>query len=432
MQVDGKEVTEQIDQARSELEIEHGHREAMLQLQLDQHRKDFAKLEDEFRDALRSESKRFEATYNRYTAIDGQMSTMQKALAKSTWSERHLKTVLAEVTKMVRQQQGTINGLTTKFKAERDAHAAVDHELEAERDRATLEAGRADTLAKDAEKLLSRVAGLEKVIQGLRDERDLWSRELAAQGANLAADRGTLESTVSVLRSELAATKQTIGNLEDAVRIKGKLNDDQADSVRKLKLSLTERDRQFKAADEEFKRRIGDLEDRLEAERSLSRKLQEDLEAALDRKDGLKDEVAELKEALDGIKRDDVRSRQQATAKTEMLAQVEQEVSELRQKCQGREKELVAENTALKELVAKCERQLRQCDDAFREQIGAKNRQYDLLEAGAKQTSQGLALAQRQIATNEAEMRDLLREMEAQKRATTLKVEQLKNVMQGL
>ena len=74
MQVDGKEVTEQIDQARSELEIEHGHREAMLQLQLDQHRKDFAKLEDEFRDALRSESKRFEATYNRYTAIDGQMS----------------------------------------------------------------------------------------------------------------------------------------------------------------------------------------------------------------------------------------------------------------------------------------------------------------------------------------------------------------------
>ena len=133
-----------------------------------------------------------------------------------------------------------------------------------------------------------------------------------------------------------------------------------------------------------------------------------------------------------GIKRDDVRSRQQATAKTEMLAQVEQEVSELRQKCQGREKELVAENTALKELVAKCERQLRQCDDAFREQIGAKNRQYDLLEAGAKQTSQGLALAQRQIATNEAEMRDLLREMEAQKRATTLKVEQLKNVMQGL
>ena len=39
---------------------------------------------------------------------------------------------------MVKQQQGTINGLTTKSKAERDAHAesyaAVDHEREAERE----------------------------------------------------------------------------------------------------------------------------------------------------------------------------------------------------------------------------------------------------------------------------------------------------------
>ena len=59
-------------------------------------------------------------------------------MSVATPGERHLKTVLAEVIKMVKQQQGTINGLTTKSKAERDAHAesyaAVDHELEAERE----------------------------------------------------------------------------------------------------------------------------------------------------------------------------------------------------------------------------------------------------------------------------------------------------------
>lgn len=44
------------------------------------------------------------------------------------------------------------------------------------------EKARADTLASDIEKLLTRITGLEGVIRGLRDERALWSRELAAQG----------------------------------------------------------------------------------------------------------------------------------------------------------------------------------------------------------------------------------------------------------
>ncbi len=46
------------------------------------------------------------------------------------------------------------------------------------------------------EQVVARIIGLEGVVRGLREERALWSRELAAQGAGLAADRGKLEAQI--------------------------------------------------------------------------------------------------------------------------------------------------------------------------------------------------------------------------------------------
>lgn len=45
----------------------------------------------------------------------------------------------------------------------------------------------------------------------------------AAQGAHLAADRGTLESKVEGLTVELAEARKTAANLRDTIRIKTKV-----------------------------------------------------------------------------------------------------------------------------------------------------------------------------------------------------------------
>jgi len=65
---------------------------------------------------------------------------------------------------------------------------------------------------------------------------------------------------------------------------------------------------------------------RLDAERSLSRQLQEDLEAALDRKTALKEEVADLTSALEATRREAAGFRSQLAGKADLLTQVEGEV----------------------------------------------------------------------------------------------------------
>lgn len=54
-------------------------------------------------------------------------------------------------------------------------------------------------VSKEVEALVGKVAAMDGVIMRLRDERMLWSRELAAQGASLACDRGQLEARTQVI-----------------------------------------------------------------------------------------------------------------------------------------------------------------------------------------------------------------------------------------
>jgi len=63
----------------------------------------------------------------------------------------------------------------------------------------------------------------ESLVAGLRDERKVWSDELAQQGAALAQDRGRLESRVEALQTELAEARKKSDRDLDALRIKSKV-----------------------------------------------------------------------------------------------------------------------------------------------------------------------------------------------------------------
>ena len=47
-------------------------------------------------------------------------------------------------------------------------------------------------------------------MDGLRGERELWSRELAQQGAELAQDRGRMEAQIEALASETASLREEL------------------------------------------------------------------------------------------------------------------------------------------------------------------------------------------------------------------------------
>ena len=53
--------------------------------------------------------------------------------------------------------------------------------------------------------MLAQATAQESVIEGLREERKLWGKELAHQGAALAQNRGRMEAQLDTLTKECKA-----------------------------------------------------------------------------------------------------------------------------------------------------------------------------------------------------------------------------------
>ncbi len=78
------------------------------------------------------------------------------------------------------------------------------------------------TYSQETGRLLAKVQAQESVIEGLREERQLWGRELAHQGATLAQDRGRMEAQLEGLSLEVKTTREQLQREREALRIKEK------------------------------------------------------------------------------------------------------------------------------------------------------------------------------------------------------------------
>ena len=149
----------------------------------------------------------------------------------------------------------------------------------------------------------------ESVIEGLREERKLWGKELAYQGicvymyvcmyvclhviihvcsnlshthtrththtgASLAQDRGRMEAQVEALTQDLKALREQSQNDRDTLRIKEKLLEDQADTIRHLKQTVAARDHEIQSHDLDWQNEQQSLQLQLEQEESTNQDLQ--------------------------------------------------------------------------------------------------------------------------------------------------------------
>ena len=118
------------------------------------------------------------------------------------------------------------------------------------------------------------MAAQESVISGLREERQLWSKELAHQGATLAQDRGRLEMEVDSLSKECKSLREELGRERDAVRIKEKQVEDQLQTIHHIKRELSGKDHEFESRKLEWEREQQSLQLLLEQEEASSQQLQ--------------------------------------------------------------------------------------------------------------------------------------------------------------
>ena len=233
---------------------------------------------------------------------------------------------ISELSSLVREQKARLAELS-RAKSEQVAELRERvQQLEAHLDEARRRMVQFEMLKKDHDKLQAALHAQESLVAGLREERKVWSDELAQQGATLAQDRGRLESRIEALQAELSEARKKSDRDLDALRIKTKVVDDQTETIRKLKDAVVERDEQIRDARAEQLRAQRELESELSTEAAENQTLSDHLSRERSRRDELKSLVTDLQTQLADEQHAHSMLQDRWHEKTNAIATVERQV----------------------------------------------------------------------------------------------------------
>ncbi|KAF3858053.1 hypothetical protein F7725_011254 [Dissostichus mawsoni] len=410
LQPGGADFREAVAKEVASVEERHGHRVLELQEKLEEGRKLYAALEDEFRMALTIEAARFSEVKDTCDQMTAELLGIKATLAQSQQREKKSASLVQELTAMVKEQK---NRITDLIKAKREAVTALKsrlHSLEAEAEQDRRLSLQLELLKKDKGRLLSQLTAQESVIDGLRAERRIWGQELAQQGASLSQDRGRLEARLEVLGAELESQKKLNERDTDALKIKTKIIDDQTETIRRLKESLQERDDQIRRLRDEAVQTQKRVQKQLEEETSEQAELRERIEHLSLRKEELKQQLEDKDAKLEEIKR-------KWQAKADLLTRLESQVKSMKESFDSKERLLLEERDRAIEAQKAAVDKLHCVDDAFRRQLesGQASHQAELLRL-ANDKQKKIEQANQKVYDVEEEMRQLLEETETTKR----------------
>ncbi|KAJ8272776.1 hypothetical protein GJAV_G00093310 [Gymnothorax javanicus] len=365
----GSEFREVLGREVAVVEQRHAQQRAELEEKLAAAKKQYGDLEDEFRLALTIEASRFDELKEGFDRVSAELAERQAALASSQRKEKQATALVQDLTSMVKEQKSRIAEL---IKSKKEAVTELRSRLRSLEVNAEEEKRRSvqlELLKQDKSKLLSQLTAQESVIQGLRSERRIWGQELAQQGASLAQDRGRLEAKIEVLETELETQKKQNERDNDALKIKTKIVDDQTDTIRKLKQGLLDRDDQIRRLREESLQAEKRFQGRLEEEVGPVRELRERVELLTDRKEELKQQLADRELELEEVKSAYHSMNSKWQAKADLLSRLEQQVKRTKEGFDAKEKAVLEERDRAAQAQRAAMEKLRNVDDAFRRQL---------------------------------------------------------------
>uniref|UniRef100_A0A6D2Y0X5 Leucine-rich repeat and coiled-coil domain-containing protein 1 n=1 Tax=Takifugu rubripes TaxID=31033 RepID=A0A6D2Y0X5_TAKRU len=425
LQPGGADFLDAVAKEVASAERRHAQREAELQEKVAEGRKQYAALEDEFRMALTIEAARFSEVKETCDRLTSELQDLKGVLIHSQQKEKKSGSLVQELTTMVKEQKKHISEL---IKCKKEAVTALKRRLlsleaEVEQDRRL--SLQLELLRKEKAQLLSKLTAQESVLDGLKEERKLWSQELAQQGVSLAQDRGRLEARIEVLSTELEDQKKQNERNTDALKIKSKIVDDQTETIRKLKEALQERDDQIRKIAEEAAQAQKKLQQQLEDQKAQQAELRAQWDHLSLRKEDLKQQLEDMHAELEEVKRAYSKKWQE---KADLLTLLESQVKRMKENFDEKEHRLLEERHKATEAAA-VER-LRSVDDAFHQQLESVQaaHQADLLQL-AKQKQEEIERANHKVIEVEEEMRQLLEETQNSKKIMEEKMKRLTNVL---
>ncbi|XP_015744327.1 leucine-rich repeat and coiled-coil domain-containing protein 1 [Python bivittatus] len=394
-------------------------------------------LEDEFRVALTIEAKRFSEVKEGFDRLTAELAEHKQVLLQSQQKEKQSASLIHDLTSVVKEQKDKITEL---IKAKQDTVYNLKSQIQSlenmveEDQQKTIQL---ELLKQEKSKLISQITAQESVIDGLKAERKIWGQELAQQGASLAQDRGKLEAKIEVLISEIEASKKQNESINDALKIKTKIVEDQTETIRKLKEASQERDEKIRKHREDNIEIQKKLQIQLEEKDAQLDNLLEKIERQNERKEELKQQLQEKDAELNDIKESYSVMNKKWQDKGGLLSKLEAQVKQMKENFDIREQQLREERDKSLQAQKVMMEKLHSMDDAFRRQHESTNaaHQAELLQL-ANEKHQQVTAANEKVYQVEEEMRQLLQETASNKKAMEEKIKwltvALSDIQQGL
>ncbi|NWH30865.1 LRCC1 protein, partial [Chloropsis hardwickii] len=431
--LNGPEFQDALSKEVAKEEQRHEQRVRELQEKINTSTQKYRELEDEFRLALTIEGKRFKEVKEGFEKVSADLVEHKQALFELEQREKDMASLIQDLTNLVEEQKAKIAELT---KSNEEATANLKcrtGELETVIEEDKKKAVQVELLTKENGKLVSQLTAQESVIDGLKMERKIWGQELAEQGAHLAQDRGKLEAKIEVLTNEIDMLRKQKEQDSDTIKIKNKIVDDQAETIRRLKEGLQEKDKQIKKHHEENREAQKLLRIQLDEKAAECEKLMEKLERQNERKEELKQLLEEKEAELDDIKNAHSALKKRWQGKGELLSQLEVQVKQMKENFDFKEKKLIEERNKSLQTQRIAVEKLHEMDNAFRKQLESvlAAHQEELLHLENEKEKQ-IEAANEKVYSVEEEMRELLQEMANNKKAMENKIRRLTNALNDI
>ncbi|NXI52824.1 LRCC1 protein, partial [Chloroceryle aenea] len=431
--LNGPEFQAALSKEMAKEEQRHEQRVKELKETIDTLNQKYRELEDEFRLALTVEGKRFEEVKESFENVAAELAEDKRALLESQQKEKEMASLIQDLTSIVKEQKAKIAELT---KSNEEASANLKcriGELETVIEEDKQKAVQVELLKKENGKLFSQLTAQESVIDGLKMERKIWGQELAQQGAHLAQDRGKLEAKIEVLMNEIEVLKKQKEQDSDTIKIKNKIVDDQTETIRRLKESLQEKDKQIRKQHEENLGAQKSFQIQLDEKAAELEELLKKLERQNERKEELKQLLEEKEVELDDMKNAHSALKKKWQGKGELLSQLEMRVKQMKESFDIKEKKLIEERNKSLQTQRIALEKLHKMDDAFRKQFESMlaAHQEELLQLTSEKEKQ-IEAANEKVYCVEEEMRQLLQETADNKKAMENKIRQLTHVLNDM
>eukprot|EP01135_Chromosphaera_perkinsii_P006241 Nk52_evm2s470 gene=Nk52_evmTU2s470 len=362
-----------------------------------------------------------------YTRLSEETEEVKEALRTEKQREGRSVSMVAELTVIIKEQKAKIIELAQDKQFIKSQLERKISELECEKEVFVAQLDDFQTVKTRLSESERTITAQESVIVGLREERTLWSRELAEQGAALSHEKGMLEARMESTARDCEGLRAKIQEQQEVINIKNKMLEDQNLTISQFKSDITSKELEFQHLEDQFHDIERDLKQNLEEQTIRCRALEKELdrnEQIKVRKD-LEASLAETRKALDMCKK-------RIQDKEETIKYVEEEVEHLKDLFSEEKRKMKTEFSIregeFKDQISSLTRSLNET----KRELTVKGEQYletvDLLSKKQKQISK----AEEQIQKNEEEMRDLLRDVGKERKAMEIKMEKFNQAIQGL